>query len=247
MKERLQKILANAGIASRRSAETLIKQGRVRIDGQVVTEMGIKVDPDRHKIECDGKTVTCTEEKIYILLNKPKGYVTTMSDPQGRPIVTSLLKNISARLFPVGRLDLETEGALILTNDGELAQQIQHPSYEVNKTYEAVVQGRPDSIKIARLQKGIILEGKKTWPAKIKIIEKKRHDTTIMITIHEGKKRQVRKMFAAVGHRVINLKRTAYGGLLLGSLKPGKYRILKKKELNLIFEKNRPQVNKVSI
>ena len=236
MKERLHKILARAGIASRRSAEELIRQGRVSIDGKIVTEMGIQVDVERQAVAFDGKPVSNRQKKIYILLNKPKGYVTTLSDPQGRPIVTSLLKGINTRLYPVGRLDLDTEGALLLTNDGELAQKIQHPSHEVNKTYVARVRGRPGREKLLQLEKGIEIEGRRTWPARVHILACGIHDTKIQITIHEGKKRQVRRMFAAVGHRVLDLKRTAYGGLELGDLPLGKYRFLDDKEISRIFD-----------
>ena len=162
---RLQKYLAGCGIASRRKAEEIITQGRITVDGEVVTAMGTQINPSTQEIRLDGKVVTSHEDLLYILLNKPQGYVTTLSDPQGRPIVTSLLHGIKARLFPVGRLDLDTEGALILTNDGELAQKIQHPSHEVTKTYEAQVMGRPSEKKLLQLENGILLEGRKTAPA----------------------------------------------------------------------------------
>lgn len=234
-KERLQKILARAGIASRRTAEEFIRQGRVSIDGVTATEMGIMADPEQQRITFDGKPITIEAEKIYILLNKPKGYVTTLQDPQGRPVVTSLLKDLPVRVFPVGRLDIDTEGALLLTNDGELAQKIQHPSHEVNKTYEACVAGHPAKEKLAWLEQGIMLEGRKTWPAQITIISQTRRNTTIRITIHEGKKRQVRKMFAAIDHRVLALRRTAYGNLSLGELAPGHFRFLNGNDLARIF------------
>ncbi len=235
MKERLQKILAQAGIASRRGAEELIRQGLVTVDGETVTEMGIKVDPDTQRVEYKSCRVTIEEELIYILLNKPRGYVTTLRDPQGRPIVTSLLKGVEQRVFPVGRLDLDTEGALLLTNDGPLAQKMQHPSYEVTKTYVARVKGRPDREKLTRLAKGIMLEGKRTWPAKLRILAKGKNHTTVEVIIHEGKKRQVRKMFAAIGHTVQSLKRVAYGELPLGELPSGQFRFLTGKDLDLIF------------
>lgn len=235
MKERLQKILAKAGVASRRTAEALIKAGRVAVDGETVTEMGVQVDPHCQRITVDGRPVTLEEKKIYLLLNKPAGYVTTLQDPQGRPIITELLQDVSERVFPVGRLDLDTEGALLLTNDGDLANQIIHPRYEVNKTYEATVQGRPDRAKLRQLEQGIMLEGKKTWPAEVKMLESNDLTSVIEIIIHEGKKRQVRKMFAAIGHPVLHLKRTAYGKLRLGSLPAGSYRFLTTKDLKQIF------------
>ncbi|HKJ15616.1 MAG: rRNA pseudouridine synthase [Desulfobulbaceae bacterium] len=237
MQQRLQKILAKAGIASRRKAEELIKEGKVRVDGKVVTEMGTKVDPDAQDIECDGIHVAAREKKIYILLHKPAGFLSTVHDPQGRPIVTDLLPQVKERVYPVGRLDLDTEGALLLSNDGELAQKILHPSHEVNKTYVAKVKGKPNTKKLAALSRGITLEGRKTWPADIEVLQTEPQATTIKIIIHEGRKRQVRKMFDAVGHPVLQLKRTAYGQLELGDLRPGKYRFLSPEDIKMIFRK----------
>jgi 23S rRNA pseudouridine2605 synthase len=234
MEERLQKILARAGICSRRKAEEYIAAGRVTVDGKVVTRPGLKVDPEQTEITVDGKQVL-QEEKIYILLNKPPGYVTTMSDPQGRPIVTDLLPGIKYRVFPVGRLDLDSEGALILTNDGALGNKVLHPSFEVNKTYEATVKGGPNTAELQRLARGIMLDGLKTWPAKLRVLHRKKGETTIEVIIHEGKKRQVRKMFQAIGHPVLRLKRTAYGGLKLGALGRGKYRFLTQIDLKKLF------------
>lgn len=247
MTERLQKILASAGIASRRTAEKLIKQGRVTINGKTVTDMGIRIDPAQHTVAFDGKPISAPQKKIYILLNKPRGYVTTLNDPQGRPIVTSLLKGLDVRVYPVGRLDLDTEGALLLTNDGKLAQKIQHPSYEVNKTYVARISGHPTGRQLDTLEKGIEIEGRKTWPARLQVLTSGAHDTTVQITIHEGKKRQVRNMFAAIGHRVLDLKRTAYGNLQLGELPPGKFRLLSDKDLSLIFIRKNPLYKKAPI
>ncbi|MDX2435395.1 MAG: pseudouridine synthase [Desulfobacterales bacterium] len=237
MLERLQKVLAKAGVASRRRAEELIRQGKVRVDSKVVTEMGTKVDPETQNIECEGVALVSREEKVYILLHKPTGYLSTVDDPQGRPIVTDLLKNIKERVYPVGRLDLNTEGALLLTNDGELSQKILHPSHEVNKTYVAKVKGVPGRKKLDALSKGIELEGRKTWPASIKVLKTEAQSTVIQIIIHEGRKRQVRKMFEAIGHPVLALKRTAYGQLELGGLGPGKYRFLAPRDIKFIFDK----------
>jgi 23S rRNA pseudouridine2605 synthase len=237
MLERLQKVLAKAGVASRRRAEELIRQGKVRVDGRIVTEMGTKVDSETQNIECDGVALVSREEKVYILLHKPTGYLSTVDDPQGRPIVTDLLKNIKERVYPVGRLDLNTEGALLLTNDGELSQKILHPSHEVNKTYVAKVKGVPGRKKLQALSKGIELEGRKTWPASIKVLKTEAQSTVIQIIIHEGRKRQVRKMFEAIGHPVLALKRTAYGQLELGGLGPGKYRFLTPRDIKFIFDK----------
>ena len=232
---RLQKYLAQCGVASRRKCEKLIASGRIAVDGTVVIEMGKKVIPGKSRVTWDGNSVKSKEKVTYFLLNKPKGYVTTLSDPQGRPVVVSLIKNVSARLFPVGRLDLDTEGALILTNDGQFAQKVQHPSHETNKTYEALIKGHPRRAAITTLEKGILLEGKMTAPAKIALLTQKGDNSLIRITIHEGRKRQVKKMFAHLGHPVVHLKRTAYGKLFLGSLPSGKYRQLDSRDLKKIF------------
>jgi pseudouridine synthase len=232
---RLQKFIAQCGIASRRKAEEYIVAGRIAIDGVIAKEMGICVVPGKNRITFDGKLIEAREQLVYYLLNKPKGYVTTLSDPQGRPIVTSLIKNSNARLFPVGRLDLDTEGALILTNDGEFAQKIQHPSHGIDKTYEALVKGYPQKDKQILLERGIFLEGKMTSPATLSVLKKIGDNTLMQITIHEGRKRQVKKMFGFIGNPVIHLKRTAYGKLLLGRIAIGDYRQLNPSELNKIF------------
>ena len=234
MEERLQKILAKAGIASRRQAEQLIRAGRIRINGQVVTAMGCTADPARDRITCDNKPVV-QEEKMYVLLNKPAGYVTTLADPQGRPMVSDLLDGILARLFPVGRLDIETEGALLMTNDGTLANRILHPRYEVNKTYEALVAGFPSREQLLLLERGIVIDGVKTYPARVRILQQRPNASLVEITLHEGKKRQVRKMFQAIDHRVLHLRRTAYGRLHLSALPLGKFKILSPDDLKKIF------------
>lgn len=232
---RLQKYLAQCGVTSRRKAEELIAAGLITVDGKVITEMGVLVSPGLQTVTCKGKVVEKTGQFVSYLLNKPKGYVTTLADPQGRPVVTELLKDVGVRLFPVGRLDLDTEGALILTNDGRLAQKIQHPSHETNKTYEALVKGIPDDVNIKRLQKGILLEGKLTSPARLKVLNRQNSNCLMEIIIHEGRKRQVKKMFGFIGHPVLSLKRTAYGKLQLGNLQTGKYRQLNSSDLKNIF------------
>jgi len=234
MLERLQKILARAGVASRRGAEELIRSGRVTVNGQVVQTMGLKVDPSRDVVACNGQPINF-EQKIYILVNKPAGYVTTLADPQGRPVVVDLVADFPQRLFPVGRLDLDTEGALLMTNDGELGNFILHPRYEVNKTYEALVVGSPTPEELRRLEMGVEIDGQRTRPADIRVLDRRGQRTLVEVVIHEGKKRQVRKMFQAINHRVIHLKRTAYGQLRLGRLAPGKYRILSMDDLKKIF------------
>lgn len=234
--ERLQKIIARAGICSRRRAEQLIAEGRVTVDGRIVTEQGIKTDPAKAVIAVDGRPIQLEEEKIYVLLHKPPGCVTTLADPQGRPIVTDLLPpEIKVRLFPVGRLDWDSEGALLMTNDGELANRILHPKFEVNKTYEATVHELPAAENLRQLAQGIIIDGQKTWPAQVRILSRERGAAVVELVIHEGKKRQVRKMFQTLGHPVLRLKRTAYGGLRLGSLASGRCRFLDKNDLKKIF------------
>ncbi len=237
---RLQKFLAMAGIASRRKAEEYIAAGRVKVDGKINTAMGQLIVPGKQKVLFDNQQVETKEEHIYILLNKPKGYVTTLSDPQGRPIVTSLLHGIKERVFPVGRLDLDTEGALLLTNDGELSQNILHPKYEVYKTYEAQIKGFPSKNSLRSLEEGILIENKITAPAKVGIKRRNKGNTIITITIHEGRKRQVKKMFQAVGNPVQALKRLAYGNLELNNLPLGKFKILQENELKKIFSKKKP-------
>jgi len=232
---RLQKYLAECGLASRRKAELLISEGSVSVDGKIITEMGYKLDPELQIVRYRGELVRRKKKHTYILLNKPRGYVTTMSDPQGRPIVTSLIKDLDVRVFPVGRLDIDTEGALILTDDGELAHKILHPSHESNKTYEVLVKGLVSRGKIKKLERGIEIDGRSTWPAKISKAVKQGPASRLVITIHEGRKRQVRKMFEAVGHPVINLKRIAYGQLRLGSLPSGSYRYLSREELKKVL------------
>lgn len=234
MLERLQKILARAGIASRRGAEELILAGRVEVDGRIVTQLGTKVDAQLARIRVDGREIA-PEKKIYLLLNKPAGYITTLSDPQGRKRVTDLVRDIPERIFPVGRLDQDTEGALVMTNDGAFAHSILHPSREIKRTYEALVNGRPSREALARLRAGIELDGTCTFPAELHILRQQAQQTLIEVIIHEGRKRQVRRMFQEVGHRVLHLRRTAYGKLRLNNLPLGRYKILNTTDIKQIF------------
>ena len=231
---RLQKYLAEAGIASRRASEELITAGRVQVNGDTAT-LGMSVDPDTDVILFDGKPVKQEEELITLMLYKPKGVVSTSDDPQGRKTVQEYVKDIPARLYNVGRLDINSEGLLLMTNDGELGNFILHPRYEVNKTYEALVMGSPTREELRRLEMGVEIDGQRTRPADIRILDRRGQRTLVEVVIHEGKKRQVRKMFQAINHRVIHLKRTAYGQLRLGRLAPGKYRILATDDLKKIF------------
>lgn len=233
--ERLQKIIARAGVCSRRRAEELIAAGQVQVDGQVVTSMGVKVDPAIQKIMVQGQSLSQPAEKIYLLLHKPVGYVTTLHDPQGRPIVTDLLPGITTRVFPVGRLDYDSSGALLLTNDGALAQRVQHPSFEIPKTYEAKVKGIPTAKSMRQLAQGVMVDGRQTAPAQVRLKKKMGRLALLEITIHEGRNRQVRKMCAAVGHPVVSLCRLAYGSLRLAALPEGRFRQLSSGDISRVF------------
>ncbi len=247
MLERIQKIISAAGVTSRRAAEELITEGRVRVNGQVVTELGTKADPSKDHIKVDGKLINPQQPQTYIMLNKPAGFVTTMSDPEGRPTVQDLLKGVKVRVYPVGRLDYNTEGLLLLTNDGDFAHLITHPKHEFPKTYLAKVKGVLEDGQIDNLEKGIYLDDGKTAPARIKKIRKEEANSWLEITIHEGRKRQVRRMFDRVGHSVIRLKRVRTGNQTLGDLQEGSFRYLTNdevtglKELALKTEVSRPE------
>jgi len=236
MEERLQKIISAAGVASRRAAEELIVEGRVRVNGKVVTELGAKADANNDHIKVDGKLINPKQPQTYIMLNKPAGYVTTMSDPEGRPTVQDLLKGIKTRVYPVGRLDYNTEGLLLMTNDGDFAHLITHPKHEFPKTYLAKVKGVLDERSIEMLEKGVFLQDGKTAPAKVKKIRKEEMNSWVEITIHEGRKRQVRRMFDHVGRSVIKLKRIRTGGLSLGDLTEGRFRHLTLDEVKTLRE-----------
>lgn len=232
MPERLQKVISQAGIASRRDSEELIKAGRVKVNGVVVTELGTKVEPTRDKVAVDNKLIR-SEKPVYILLNKPRGIVTTLHDPEGRKTVASLLPDISERIYPVGRLDYNTEGLLIMTNDGELTHALTHPSHEIAKTYRAKVLGKPPEEKLDRLRTGIKLEDGLTAPARVNMIDYEREKdlTTVEIVIFEGRNRQVRRMFEAIGHPVRQLKRIKFAFLTLIGLRRGAYRHLEPAEV----------------
>ncbi|BFH61746.1 MULTISPECIES: pseudouridine synthase [Paenibacillus] len=231
--ERLQKILAQAGIASRRKCEELILAGKVEVNGETVTTLGTKADPEQDIIKVEGKSIR-NEKKIYIMMNKPKGVITSASDPAGRKIVTDYVKGIKERIYPVGRLDYDTEGLLLLTNDGEFANMLTHPRHHVPKTYLATVEGIPHGSELDKLRAGIRLEDGMTSPAEVeyKDIDLEKKEAVISITIHEGRNRQVRRMFEAISHKVIRLKRISFGDLQLQNLKRGLYRNLTKAEVD---------------
>jgi 23S rRNA pseudouridine2605 synthase len=234
MEERIQKIISAAGVTSRRAAEDLILEGRVRVNGKVVTELGSKADPEKDHIKVDGKLINPQQPKAYIVLNKPVGYVTTMSDPEGRQTVQDLLKGVKVRVYPVGRLDYNTEGLLLLTNDGDFAHLITHPKYELPKTYLVKIKGVLNDEAINRLESGIFLTDGKTAPARVKRLRKEEANSWVEITIHEGKKRQVRRMIDHVGNSVIRLKRVRVGNLPLGNLPPGSYRHMTPEEVTML-------------
>jgi len=223
MKFKLQKILSNAGLCSRRKAEDLIKNGKVKV-GQTIAKIGDRVDPEKDEIFVDGKKISY-EKRIYIILNKPTGYVTTLDDPHAKKIILDLVK-IKERVFPVGRLDKDSEGLLILTNDGDFANRIIHPSFKINKTYQVKIDGELKKPDIETLKKGIFIDDKKTYPAKIELITK----DEFMITIHEGRKRIIRRMMKYFGYNVLMLRRISIGSVKLENLKLGEYRDMTKKE-----------------
>jgi len=230
MTERLQKIIAAAGITSRRAAEELILAGRVAVNGQVVTELGAKADPVTDQVTVDGTLVRPAELLYYVLLHKPAGYVTSLKDPQGRQLVTELVKDVNARLFPVGRLDYNSEGLLLLTNDGAWANRLMHPRHQVDKEYHVRVRGKVDQQQIKRLNDGIELEDGPVSGATVRLLKTDQNNDWLSVTIREGRNRQVRRMCAAVGLSVVRLRRIRYGNLTLGGLKPGEYRLLTKQE-----------------
>lgn len=239
--ERLQKILSQAGIASRRASEELMTQGRVTVNGTPVRELGTKADPAVDDIRVDGRRVKSVERPRYVLLNKPKGYVTTRSDPQRRATVMELLSAVREYIYPVGRLDYDTEGLLLLTNDGELAAQLTHPRHEVSRVYEVKVAGVPDAHDLERVAKGVTIDGRRTEPAQVEMLPGKNDGhATLRITIAEGRNRQVRRMFDSIGHPVDYLRRIAIGPLRDARLKPGYWRDLTPQEVAALKRSAKP-------
>ena len=230
--ERLQKVISQAGIASRREAETLITAGRVSVNGKVATELGVKIDPVKDRVRVDGKLIR-GEKLVYLLLFKPKGVVSTLSDPEGRETVAGLTDGVPQRVYPVGRLDYNTEGALLLTNDGNLTHALLHPSRHVLKTYIARLKGIPGEDALDKLRVGIRLDDGITAPAEVYLLEADREkgDCRIEISIHEGRNRQIRRMCEAIGHPVKQLKRIRFAFLTLDGLKRGQYRLLTEAEV----------------
>jgi 23S rRNA pseudouridine2605 synthase len=228
--ERLQKVVAKAGVASRRAAEKLITDGRVRVNGRVTTELGTKVDPRSDKVEVDGRRLVA-ETPAYLILNKPRGVVSTLNDPEGRPTVRELVSGVGARVFPVGRLDFHTSGVLLLTNDGEFCDRLLHPRRHAPKTYVAKLSSRMLERDRERWEEGIDLEDGKTAPAEVRILREEQGKTWISVTLFEGKNQQIRRMAEATGFTVMRLTRTAFAGLGSEGLRPGQWRHLSIDEL----------------
>lgn len=239
MKIRLNKYLALAGIASRREADRMISEGRVSVNGKTVEVMGIQVDGQKDKVEVDGKSVRELKKEIYLMVNKPPGYLVTAKDPFHRPTIMDILPSMKGRIFPVGRLDFDSEGLVLLTNDGDLAYRLMHPSFQVAKEYRVRVKPKPDRTTLTKLEKGILLDGEKTAPAKFRILTTTVKGTLILARLHEGRKRELRRMFEYTGFRVLALKRVKLGSLNLGHLKKGQWRYLNREEIVRLKKKVR--------
>ena len=231
---RLQKYMAQCGLASRRKSEKMISQGLVKINGKVVTKLGTTINPKIDIIKVNNKTIKMESRNIYIMLNKPSRYVTTLSDEQDRKIVTDLIEGVKERIFPVGRLDMDTTGLLLLTNDGDITYKLTHPSQEIEKRYIAIVDGTPNRKALERFRKGLFLDGRKTAPARVKILKNFTEDSILEIGIHEGRNRQVKRMCSTIGHPVKKLKRIALGELELGDLRNGNWRYLNSREIEYL-------------
>lgn len=233
MEERLQKYMASCGVASRRKCEEIILQGRVSVNSTVVQKLGIKIDPDKDKITLDGKSIKIEDLKVYIALNKPKGYLSTVRDERGRKTIMDLI-DVKERIYPIGRLDYDTSGLILLTNDGDIYNKVIHPREEKNKIYIAFVKEKPDESDIKQFENGIDIDGYITSKAKFEIVKNYKNCSEVKITIHEGKNRQIRKMCSKIGHPVISLKRIQIGQIKLGDLPEGQWRFLSEQEINYL-------------
>ena len=229
--ERIQKILAKAGIASRREAERMVLEGRVSVNGKVVQTLGFKADPSKDHIKVDGKRVASSEPKIILVLNKPRGYLSTVKDPKGRPTVLALIKNLKWRVYPIGRLDFDAEGVLLLTNDGDLAHFLSHPRFSIPKTYWVKVAGVPEEKKLMRLKRGVMLEDGRARAISCSLIRQKEKNSWVRVVVTEGRNHLVKRMFSAIGHTVLKLKRVEYGPIRLGDLPFGQFRYLTPMEM----------------
>ena len=232
--ERLNKILATAGIASRRRADELISRGLVTVNGRKETRLGSQAVWGIDAIAVNGQPIPGPPIKIYLMLNKPFGYVCTLKDPEGRPIVRDLIKGVKERIYPVGRLDFDSQGLLILTNDGELSHRLMHPKYRIPRTYKAIIGGSISNASVEQLKRGILLDDGPTGPARIRVINTQHKRSVVRITIFEGRSREIRRMFEALGHKTLQLIRIGYGNLQLGDLKVGDYRHLNEREIKAL-------------
>ncbi|HUL30250.1 MAG TPA: pseudouridine synthase [Thermodesulfobacteriota bacterium] len=232
--ERIQKIIAKSGIASRREAERMVIQGRVSVNGKIVEELGFKADPSRDHIKVDGKRIASFEPHIVLLLNKPRGYLSTVKDPQGRPTIMDFVKNVKWRVYPVGRLDFDAEGLLLLTNDGNLAYLLSHPSFSIPKTYLVKIAGVPEEKKLDRLRRGVKLEDGEAKAVSCSLISHREKNSWVRVVVTEGRNHLVKRMFSAIGHTVLKLKRIEYGPIRLGDVPFGQFRHLTPEEIEKV-------------
>lgn len=233
---RLQKVLSQAGVASRRAAEIMIDEGRVEVNGKLVVEQGMRVDPQHDTIRVDGSRIPTARRHVYLVFNKPRGVVSTMDDPEGRPTITDYLGKRKERLFHVGRLDTDTEGLLLLSNDGEFANRMMHPRYEISKTYLAEIQGFIDNAALKRLTRGVMLDDGPLKPDAVKLVQRGDTRSMVQLVVHEGRNRVVRRTFETLGHPVRRLSRTQIGPVRLGSLPSGEIRELTRDELGALLD-----------
>lgn len=231
---RLQKYMAKCGVASRRRSESIILEGRVKVNDRVIDRLGTKVNPNRDIVKVDNRIIKMEKNKVYIMLNKPEGYVTTVRDRHGQDIVLDLINGVEERIFPIGRLDSDTSGLLLLTNDGELAYRLTHPKYEVEKRYMALVEGVPGNDKLTRFRKGLKIDGRMTAKAYIEVIKEYTNSSLLEIAIHEGRNRQIRRMCKYIGHPVLSLKRISIAELTLNDLEVGRWRYLTQGEIDYL-------------
>jgi len=229
--ERIQNILAKVGIASRREAERMVVEGRVSVNGKVVQTLGFKADPSKDHIKVDGRRLTPFEPKVILLLNKPRGYLSTVKDPKGRPTVLDLLKNLKWRIYPIGRLDFDAEGLLLLTNDGDLAHLLSHPRFSIPKTYWVKVAGVPEEKKLMRLKRGVMLEDGRAKAVSCSLIRQREKNSWVRVVVTEGRNHLVKRMFSAIGHTVLKIKRIEYGPIQLGDIAFGQFRYLTAEEM----------------
>jgi 23S rRNA pseudouridine2605 synthase len=229
--ERIQKILANAGIASRREAERMVIEGRVTVNGKVVDKLGFKADPSKDHVKVDGKRLARFEPKVALLLNKPRGYLSTVKDPKGRPTVIDLLKNVKWRVYPVGRLDFDAEGLLLLTNDGDFTYLLSHPKFSIPRTYLVKIRGVPEEERLTRLKRGVMLEDGHAKAVSVKVFRQREKNSWIQVVVAEGRNHLVKRMFSAIGYPVLKLKRVGFGPIQLGDLRIGQFRYLTPEEM----------------